>query len=350
MQNQAVKLEQTMEALTNDDKLSAQAKDALNEKLKELREELRKGTDYKEGIKKISELEKTLDEQTQKQLQEQARKQTEELKEALSQSESEEARELAEKLDADNPETVKEAMEEFMEKAAEEIKEVAEAIKEAAEAADSPEVQEALEELAEALESMDEAALQEALEQFTQGSGQSSSLIELSDQLSLSKSQMSQLSQSTAFNGDPSSLTNGEGKEGSGTGEGESSSQGSGTGKGQGQGSGQGQGQGQGSGTGQGSGQGAGAGTGELVDAEKIYDDSRLDADGNEINISGEVNEDGSRAQGETNAGEGSLDGYIPYKEVAGNYADEAVNAGKRSQLPPAEQNWVEKYFSSLLD
>ena len=84
------------------------------------------------------------------------------------------------------------------------------------------------------------------------------------------------------------------------------------------------------------------------MESEKIYDDSRLNDEGNNVQVQGEINTEGPRQQAETESGDGTLDGYVPYQQVVGDYADDAVNAAKREQLPPAVQSWVEGYFSAL--
>lgn len=338
MRKEAERVETALETLQEAEHLTAEEKAALNDQLRELAKELREGKDYKEGIKKISELQESITE-LQKQ---QSEKGLSDMKDALAESSNEKMKELAEKIDSSRPESLKEEMEKLLEEAdEEEKKELAEAMQEAAESAETEEAKEKLEELAEALESGDEAALEAAMDAASQ-SAASGSLAELSDELKLSKSQMSALSGSSAFSGDAGKL-----KGDSGEGEGQGSGQGSGQGQG-GSGQGQGQGSGSGQGSGQGQGGGAGKGSGDVVDPEKIYDDSRLDGSGNDVELEGELNEDGPRQQADTNAGDGTLDGYIPYQQVVGEYGKSAVAAAKREQLPPAAQRYVEAYFNAL--
>lgn len=357
MQAQAARVEAAMEEVAGNQALSSEEKAVLNERLKELAEELRKGKDYKEGIKKLSDTQKSVEDLKK----EQSRKQLDDMKQALAKSEMEQVRQLGEKLNVESPETAKAALSELMEEdKEEERKAAAEALKQAAEEAENEATKEALEELAEALEGMDADAVEEAVDAALQSGSGNEGMVEVSDQLKLAKSQMSQLSATKSISGSLSGSKSGDGSgEGEGEGEGEGSGSGSGAGNGQGSGSGQGQGQGGGQGQGQGSGsgqggagggqgQGAGAGTGALVEAEKIYDGNRLDVKGDNVELTGEIDENGPRGQGETNAGEGSLDGFIPYQQVVGEYGEEAVTASKRAQLPPAVQNWVEAYFAAL--
>lgn len=345
MQAQEEKISALKDVVNKEHALSEEERALLNERLDALAEELRSGKEYKEAIKKTSELQEAITQLNQKQ----AKKQLADLREALQQSDDKQVSTLAEHLDESRPESLEETLKSLMEETTEEQRQLAaEALEAAAESSAHSDTAEALEKMSEALENQDEAALQEALSDFqSAGSSQNSSLVSISDQVSMTKSKMSQLS--AAYTGSPSSLK-GSGQQGTTSGNGsdaaeQGNGQGSGsTNKGQGNGSGQGQGQGQGQGN------GAGAGTGALVDPEKIYDDSRFGGNGSESHLSGHIKEDGAHAQAETDAGEGTLDGYIPYQQVVGDYRDEAVRASKRDQLPPAVQNWVERYFSSLID
>lgn len=145
------------------------------------------------------------------------------------------------------------------------------------------------------------------------------------------------------------------------------SAQGSG---GNGQGSGNGQSQGQGQGTGSGAGKGStnlDAGTsaesgkssgganaredhGFKTGAyEQIYDPERLGDGGQISQAQGEVRE-GEDAQIDLSPGAGSLDGYVPYDEVIGSYAERAAQAAQEDALPARQRQWVADYFDALTD
>ena len=157
----------------------------------------------------------------------------------------------------------------------------------------------------------------------------------------------------------------------SGSGQTASSSQGnssSGSGKGSGQGSsGQGNSQGQGGGNGAGKGttnedagssqsdgsqRKAGNGGSQYKTAayESIYDPTRL-GDGGEISQStGTVTEDGEEMQVQLSPGLGNTDGSVPYDQVAGEYRDAAVQSAQEDNLPDYAKQWVNDYFTSLID
>lgn len=352
MQSQAMKIDKAIEDINQSDAVSAKSKELLNEKLQELKKELEKGKDYKEGIKKISEVQKELEtvkkEQTQKAMSD--------MKDALSKSEDEKTQDFAEKLDEKSPESLKAEAEKLMEELDEtELKEIAEEMREAAKDIEDEKVAELLEKIADALEESDSEQLQEAVDSMMQGGSSSQELAKISQDLNLSKSQMSKLSKSKAFSGDPSSIKSGKGNN-DGDGEGEGGKEGGNgktPGKGNDNGDGNGNGKGKGNGNGNsngGSGKGAGSGSGDVVETEKVYDKTRLDEGGEDVDISGEINNDGPKSQTDTDSGEGTLEGMIPYTDVVGEYGDEAVNAAKREQLPPAYQSWVEEYFKSLTE
>ena len=142
-----------------------------------------------------------------------------------------------------------------------------------------------------------------------------------------------------------------------------------------GDGSGKGQGAGQGSGNGQGKGSGTGAGKGSTnEDAgysqsngaqrqagngmaqyktgqyESIYDPTRL-GDGGEISQStGKVTQNGEHTQLQLTPGLGNTQGSVPYDQVAGEYRDAAVQSAQQDNLPDYARQWVNDYFTALLD
>lgn len=380
LKEQAEKVEKLKEDMDAKNRLTSEEKAELNERLDELAKELRKGNDYKEGIKQLSELQKKVD----KIKKNTAERQAAEAKKAMEKSKNKKLRKAAEGMEEKSPQSMEEALKRLMDEAdkaereelAKELERLAEELAENEEGEDSEAVKELLEEIAEAIREGDQEALENALESSVEGSSDSTGLAELGSGLKLSQKEISKLSKGKEFKGDPGDLDNDSsgdsGKEGNSDGEndgdkpggkkpggktpgdggdgGNMPGDGSGDGSGTVSGSGNGNGNGMGSGSGNGPGGGAGKGTGDFVEAEKIYDPSRIEGGENKETLTGEINEDGERTQTETDQGEGTIDGYIPYKDAAGAYRDEAVNAGKRQQLSPAEQAWVEEYFASLLD
>jgi len=376
METLAEKLELDMEEVAKDTSLSDAEKLELNEKIKKLVQELKKGDDYKEGIKHISEMQKEISELQKNKKQ----KEIATMKEALAKQPN--TKDLSEKIDEEDArksfEDIKKEVEDAL-KADEEngntekSEKLAESLSEVAKELGESKIKDALENLSEALKNSDMNAVSEALEELQEAMESSeisgTSLEQLNGDLKLSKSRMSQManSNSTPTSASPSDSQSSDGSQSDSQGQnaqqgsqGSQSSQGSqgqqgGSGGQQGSGGqngSQGQngsgGNGNSSGGQQGSGQGAGAGSGDLVESEKIYDDKRIDGGGEQVQISGDMNENGERFQAETEEGEGSLDGYLPYQEVVGEYADDAVSSVKREQFPPVVQDWVERYFSAL--
>ncbi len=93
---------------------------------------------------------------------------------------------------------------------------------------------------------------------------------------------------------------------------------------------------------------GGGIGTGSNG-IEHIYDPDRL-GDGGEIShVPGQNTGKGDNEQNE-NSGIGNLDGYIPYKQVIGQYESEAINSVERRALPKSIEAIVREYFASLDD
>ena len=137
----------------------------------------------------------------------------------------------------------------------------------------------------------------------------------------------------------------------------------------------QGQGQGASSGMGQGEGEGAaGAGRGHTnedqgytedtgrqrgegqaapeyreADYEAIYDPTRLDAADTPVQESGARGE-GDSLQMQTGPGLGAADGSVPYRTVAREYRQAAVQAMSGLSLPAREQEWVDDYFAAITE
>ena len=146
---------------------------------------------------------------------------------------------------------------------------------------------------------------------------------------------------------------------------GQSSANGNGNGSGQGAGQGNGQGKGAGTGAGKGStnedagySQSSGAqrqaGSGmaqyKTGQYESIYDPTRL-GDGGEISQStGKVTQNGEHTQLQLTPGLGNTQGSVPYDQVAGEYRDAAVQSAQQDNLPDYARQWVNDYFTALLD
>ncbi len=82
---------------------------------------------------------------------------------------------------------------------------------------------------------------------------------------------------------------------------------------------------------------------------ESIYDPTRLDADQTELAAESPRNE-GDVAQLNVGPGAGSLDGSVPYNQVALEYAEAAARAAESQNLTNRERQWVADYFASLTE
>lgn len=241
-----------------------------------------------------------------------------------------------------------------------------------------------LKNLAEAMQSGAESELSEALQELAESMNSADGLKELSAQLSAAAQSISQgaLSQAmlsaaeAAELGDAlkaleqmASLAQGAAAEGSGSGNLSAllsmartgvaqSGQGVGAGGGMSAG-GQGGGAGYGS-TNQDAGYSPGytqskqgTGSGPMVDRvgeyERIYDPTRLGDGGDPSLVQGQQNE-GDITQIQLGPGMGSLSGSVPYDQVIGEYSEAAAQAVRRSTLPASMQDWVQRYFDSLLE
>ena len=207
-----------------------------------------------------------------------------------------------------------------------------------------------MEEAAQALNAAAQAAASGSISGAAQALGQLTSA-------SMAASQMSAALQSakTAVSGAAQSAA----------GQGGAKSDGSGKGQGAGQGSGNGQGKGSGTGAGKGStNEDAGysqsngaqrqAGSGmaqyKTGQYESIYDPTRL-GDGGEISQStGKVTQNGEHTQLQLTPGLGNTQGSVPYDQVAGEYRDAAVQSAQQDNLPDYARQWVNDYFTALLD
>ena len=207
-----------------------------------------------------------------------------------------------------------------------------------------------MEEAAQALNAAAQAAASGSISGAAQALGQLTSA-------SMAASQMSAALQSakTAVSGAAQSAA------------GQGGAKGDGSGKGQGAGQGSGNGQGKGSGTGAGKGstnedagysqsngaqRQAGSGTAQYKTGqyESIYDPTRL-GDGGEISQStGKVTQNGEHTQLQLTPGLGNTQGSVPYDQVAGEYRDAAVQSAQQDNLPDYARQWVNDYFTALLD
>ncbi len=110
-------------------------------------------------------------------------------------------------------------------------------------------------------------------------------------------------------------------------------------------------GQGNASQSGQGQGQGrqgsSGIGTAH-PEYERILDPKRLGDGGSVSQVKGHKDEEGSSHQVEAGQGMGSLDGFIPYNEVFGEYKRQAMENIERQNIPSNMREWVKAYFSAL--
>ena len=83
---------------------------------------------------------------------------------------------------------------------------------------------------------------------------------------------------------------------------------------------------------------------------ESIYDPTRL-GDGGEISQStGKVTQNGEHTQLQLTPGLGNTQGSVPYDQVAGEYRDAAVQSAQQDNLPDYARQWVNDYFTALLD
>lgn len=82
---------------------------------------------------------------------------------------------------------------------------------------------------------------------------------------------------------------------------------------------------------------------------ERIYDPNRLGGDAAPSLVQGQENE-GDSQQLELGPGLGNFAGSVPYNEVIGEYQDAAAQAMRRTAFPAALQDWVDRYFNSLID
>lgn len=96
-----------------------------------------------------------------------------------------------------------------------------------------------------------------------------------------------------------------------------------------------------------------GTGSGAIEDKvgtyERIYDPLRI-GDGGEIShAEGEYGK-GETQQIDIGPGMGDMSGSVPYNQVIGEYQQSAAQSMRRSILPETLQDWVQRYFNSLIE
>lgn len=82
---------------------------------------------------------------------------------------------------------------------------------------------------------------------------------------------------------------------------------------------------------------------------ERIYDPTRLDAQESSFAAQGPKGE-GASMEMDLGPGAGSLDGTVPYAQVAQEYAQAAAQAAEAQSLTQQERQWVTDYFSALTE
>jgi len=374
--------EKVEEELGKDAELTEAEKQELMKLLREMSKKLRQSKDYREALKEISRAEEKLAkmmEEAQKDrlaaLGEQLGKQelTKALGDRLKQMDTRGIQEEIERLKElgrqdDMNKAIMEALQKALEEAAKELPDNF--------------LKNQLQSMANALASAQGEGIRLSEAQLDQLAGM---LTELAEGMNGNSGQMEHMlrqlkNQIARAAGEGSSqlvqndgLSNGQGNQtGSGQGEGNGEQNGNGNGSGAGEGSGEGNG---GSGN-NGSGRGGGSGVGEghtnedagyqeggssqgsgtnkpgdpdsYAEYERIYDPTRLGDGGDISQVGGSHNEEGESQQVDAGQGLGSFDGFIPYKEVFGEYRSQAMDSLDRREIPPSMREWVKDYFSSL--
>lgn len=82
---------------------------------------------------------------------------------------------------------------------------------------------------------------------------------------------------------------------------------------------------------------------------ERIYDPTSLEADQTSLSAQSPQS-DGESIQVELGPGAGSLDGTVPYTQVAQEYAQAASQAADSQSLTQQQRQWVADYFSALTE
>lgn len=82
---------------------------------------------------------------------------------------------------------------------------------------------------------------------------------------------------------------------------------------------------------------------------ERIYDPTRLDAEQVDLTAQSDRGE-GEAMQAELAPGAGSLEGTVPYNQVALDYAQAASQAADSQSLTAQERQWVTDYFTALTE
>ncbi|AEE96732.1 hypothetical protein Mahau_1543 [Mahella australiensis 50-1 BON] len=83
---------------------------------------------------------------------------------------------------------------------------------------------------------------------------------------------------------------------------------------------------------------------------ERIYDPTRLGDGGETSHIADKPSDSGGSQQIDAGSGVGSLDGFMPYNEVFGDYQSQAMESMERGAIPPNMREIVRQYFSSLVE
>lgn len=82
---------------------------------------------------------------------------------------------------------------------------------------------------------------------------------------------------------------------------------------------------------------------------ERIYDPTHLEAEQTDLTAQSPTGS-GESIQAELGPGAGSLDGTVPYNQVALEYAQTASQAADSQNLTTQERQWVTDYFSALTE
>ena len=98
-----------------------------------------------------------------------------------------------------------------------------------------------------------------------------------------------------------------------------------------------------------GQGMGSAASVDRVGEYERIYDPTRIGGD-NEASFVQGTEHEGETQQSELGPGMGDMNGSVPYNQVIGTYQEAASQAMRRTALPTTLQEWVQRYFSSLLE
>lgn len=369
LEDELDKLIEAVDEKAEEDDLTDEQKQAVLDELKELSDKLRGIRDYKEALKEVSKTE----EEVNSLLEAISGEKTSELADQLARHEI--TKSLADALKNLDPDKIQEAIDELKEQLAGETtgEEAADQLKEALENAANNmslgSIKEGLVSIVEELENggnTDQAmeSLEELLENQT-GTENTTGEVKyamqkirkkLSDEIGSGEKIAgrdkvpgnSEKSGSEGSEGGDKEGNNGENNSNSGNnGEGNQSGEnGQGGQNGEGNQPGQKDGNGKSNQSGNNNQTGGGIGSGS-AGIEHIYDPGRLGDGGDISHVPGNNTGKGDSEQKE-DSGIGDLDGYIPYKQVIGQYESEAVNSVERRALPKSMEAIVREYFASL--